>query len=107
MYKKMNEILEWYPGYNWIIEYEMRKDLSGELVPYTFIMLGKYDDDLDENFPLYIDEQGEIVKLTKHQKIQAKPHPTAYECATFGYDCIIEDCVNEIYNEIIKRKNLI
>jgi hypothetical protein len=34
----------------------------------------------------------------------AKPHPTAYECATFSYDSNIEDCVNEIYTEFVKRR---
>lgn len=104
MLNKMNEMLEQYKGYKWIIEYELRTDLNCEKSTYCFLMFGKFDEDVNENFPLYIDENGEIVTLTKEQKCMCKPHPTAYECATFCYDSNIEDCVDEIYMEFIKRR---
>lgn len=99
----MIDIIKLYPENEWKIEYSFKKDAGNELVPYCFVSFGKYDEEIDEFFPLYIDSNGKEVKLTIRQKIDGKPIEGVYECAIFYYETDVCSCVREIYKNIKYR----
>lgn len=90
----MNDLLEKFPyGSEWKIEYKKMLDQSNTLVPYCCIKLGTYIN--NDMLPFYVDKKGNI-------SID-KQHKDDYECCIFYYESSVEDCVKEIYEEVMKR----
>jgi hypothetical protein len=89
--EQMNQVLTWYPKTQWEVFVQHRLDADNEYVP--FVLVGLVDTHSSQS--VYINDEGYFASCVEH----------SYECSSSGYETSIDDLVEEIYVNIVKRRN--
>jgi hypothetical protein len=89
--EQMNQVLAWYPDTQWEVFVQHRLDADNEYVP--FVLVGLVDTHSSQI--VYINDEGHLTLCVEH----------SYGCSSSGYETSIDDLVEEIYVNIVKRRN--